>query len=389
MQHQVENKSVQALEPTNKKPMILIIIAVVLCLAMTSYAMTVDSFTDYNPPDYLYINWYDYMKDDMPPDGTSGAATVNNAISNHPRWSVEYPYRAIFLGGTPSKVIDYYVVYSKVPTTDLFTFEYTSGEKSTYQIGRIRAYISSGKVGSGKDFRIFRVGHNSDGTPSLISSGAETRFDVSGSGVGTSGSKYYFSFDFFYDCASEHQQYAGDLNISGVTSISSVPYKYVTKCIDHVGGHNTGGSSGGSSSSGSSGQKWGNGQYGGGIDWGSGGSPSINSGGGYGSRNDIKLSPSDDWQSTYEGGAGKSYSWEKDSNIPNFDFSITIPPFTGKGEGDTGYSGGTIPDFSVKPPPLIDFNFTSPSMPGKDTFTIIGIPPELYFSSNWPPKVPK
>lgn len=324
----------------DKKRVLIIALAVVLLISVTGYAMTVDSFTDYNPPDYLYIHWYDYMKDDVPPDGTSGAATVNNTISNHPRWSVEYPYRAIFLGGTPAKVIDYYVVYSKEPSTDLFTFEYISGNKSTYQIGRIRAYISSNKIGAGKDFRIFRVGHNSDGTPSLISGGSETRFDVSGSGVGTSNGKAYFSFDFFYDCASEHQQYAGDLNISAVTNINGVPYKYVTKCLDHVGGHNTGGSGGDSSSSGNgglSGDKntsgnggkhgWGTGDYGGGVN--KNDIVSGNDGGGYTSRPDMELSVPDDWKKPIE---------DNYNSMPTTEYKPDFPEYI-PAEGDTGQTG--------------------------------------------------
>lgn len=329
----------------DKKRVAILSLAVVFLLAVTSYAMTVDNFTDYDAPDYLSLQWADYMKD------TGGVSTVNNAVSAYPRWSVEYPYRAIFIQGrmtssSPKKYeLSAIVVYSKIPVTELFTFEYTSSEKNTMSSskrGYIRAYINKEKVnGSEDDIRIV-IAANAPTPVTTLELGEmswKANYDTN---YYSSGVNAYFDFDFFYDCADEHQQHANNLNISNLTSISGVHYKYIIHCKNHTGftgggGSSSGGSSSGSSSDGLSGDKnkggddgrhgWGAGDYGGGVNQGD-----------IVSSDDMELSVPDDWKKPIE----DSYN-----SMPTEEYKPDYPEYI-PGEGDTGQTGENweLPKFS-------------------------------------------
>lgn len=338
----------------DKNRIVMLSLAVVFLLAVTTYAMTVDNFSDYDAPDYLSFQWADYMKD------TGGVPTVNNVVSAFPRWSVEYPYRAIFIQGrmTSSNPKKYELtaikVYSKIPSTDLFTFEYMAGEKNTMsgsKRGYIRAYINKDKVnGSEDDIRINFAANSPTPvyTLELGEMSFHSNYDVN---YFSSGVNAYFDFDFFYDCADEHEQNARNLNISGLTSISGVPYKYIIHCKDHTGftgggGSSSGGSSSGSSSGGLSGDKnkggddgrhgWGTGDYGGGIN--KGDIVSGNDGGGYASRPDMELSVPDDWKKPIE---------DNYNSMPTEEYKPDYPEYI-PGEGDTGQTGENweLPRFS-------------------------------------------
>ena len=220
-------------------------------------------FKDYKPPSRLDVQLYDWMRPNgSPSDGTKP--------DDSPTWQQDYPYRAFLFGGDPNSQgqqkhdSNMFVIYSKLPEIDLFTFEYRAGTKARNQTGYIRVRFDP------KDPLLV----NDDPRIPVDERDPDVMIVKTPGGVGVSPGPYsvplsiisnyridlksYFDFDFYYQCC-------GTLEIKGLKSIMSVPYPYILTCQDPDGsgggsqmpsnpggGSSGGGSSGGDSSGGSS-----------------------------------------------------------------------------------------------------------------------------------------
>jgi len=229
---------------SNKKFYTVLVVVLVAVSAAVIPWDELEAFADYTPPIRLDVTRFDYMKEDQSPSATP---------TQWPTLQLEYPHRAFFVGGAPTRNsgsqqhdVNVYIVMSKTPVLDCFTFTYRPGTKQNYQTGYIRANFADGwdVMGLGKDFVILNV--SATGMPSgplaVPLKGLPTY-------PGSLGYKY-FDFDFWYICC-------GDLNIPGLSSIEDVPYGYIRRCGEQEGSGATssesGGSSGGSGSGGSPG----------------------------------------------------------------------------------------------------------------------------------------
>ena len=277
-------------------------------------AASVADFEDYKPPVRLDVIKYDYMTSTGSPSATP---------TSFPTWQLKFPYRAFLLGARPTSnngtqkhdcVI--YVVYSKTPTLDFFSFTYMPGTKSSTQSGYIRADYTDGwdTMGRDKDWLIMSVSRTG------VTPGNETVPLYSLANYPSVTGRKYFDFDFYYQCC-------GTLSINGLRNVTDVPYPYILTCADLNG--NGGGSQAGSSSTGSGGS--------GDDSSSSGGSSSGggSSGGGDSSSGDGSSSGSSGDSSS--GGGG----WESGYEFPSESGS------QGGATGDTGERGDgwTLPEW--------------------------------------------
>lgn len=334
--------------------------------------MAVTGFTLYEPPDRFEHSWYDYMQ------SASGGPSPGNKPTAYPTDYQKYPYRAVFFGGYENRNNQQgydsamFVVYSKVPASDIFTFAY---EQSRGTYGNIRATAKSmTKLGWDDDDECVVV-YNSWGG---VSSGQVNIYHYAFSTYVTYREPYYFDFDFYYqDC--------GALQMNGLGNLTNVPYGYILTCknLDGTGGGSQSGSSssgsGGSSGGGSSGREIPSGVP--------GGAGSIS----------VPDDTWDDWKTSSGGGSNPGkYPWEDEKNIPEKDWKPTIPDYPGGSEDDNRnndvwqtpeYTPPDLPftDDDINIPKMPDVNF--PSVPIPD-FQFPGIDYQPEVSGSWPPPFP-
>jgi len=341
-------------------------------------SVEITDFEDYKPPSRLDVITYDYMDEHGSPSATP---------TEYPTWQADFPYRAFLLGARPTSnngtqdhdcVI--YVVYSKTPTLDFFSFTYMPGTKTSNQTGYIRADYADGwdTMGRDKDWLIMSWSRTG------VTAGSETVPLYSQSTYPSVVGRKYFDFDFYYQCC-------GTLSINGLRNITDVPYPYILTCTDLSG--NGGGSQAGSSSTGSGGDSSGGSSSGGG------------SSGGSSSRIEVSIVDDDipdDWEFSVPAdgeSSDSSYPWEDDSNTPDLDGNISSPPYVNNGEDGEGENGDTwslpewnlpdglpfgtgdlnVPDFPV------DIQEGYPDFPGNMQE---GYPDLVFPSGAWPPDMP-
>ena len=310
----------------NNKLMVVTAACLVAVLVTGTVMAYAAEFKDYIPPSRLDVGLYDWM------DGAAGpgygSPSDGTKPDDVPTWQQDYPYRAFLFGADPNYQgqqkhdSNMFVIFSKLPEIDLFTFEYRSGAKVNFQTGYIRARFDP------KDSLLIK----DDPRIPIDERDPDVRIVTTPGGVGVSSDpfsvplsvisnyridlKSYFDFDFYYQCC-------GNLDIKGLKNIMSVPYPYILTCQDPDGSgggsqmpsNPGGGSSGGGSSGGGSG---------------GGGSSGGESSGGESSGGDD--SP---------GGGGKP--WTGDTTMPDFPDGNAWAGDT----GDTGETGGrwSLPSF--------------------------------------------
>lgn len=370
-------------------------LAVALAITITAAAMSVDKFSDYNPPNILMIGWYDYFRDSI----HSGPSS-NNASTDWARWSAEYPYRAFFIGGKSNAsaqqkhTAELFVVWSKKPSLNGFRFEHNTTRNST---GYIRAFVNRYYYETSGDFVITNInaGDMTSGTLDCTQLSFAPTYTTPGHSID---GETYFDFDFYYQCTDKHQTNTQLLSLSGLRNVMA-PYAYILTCDDHgsSGGSQSGssddGSSGGGSSSGGSSSGGGGGGWH--EDWpdkwpnGSGSSSSSN-----------PYDPDKDDKKDYSSNPNKdNYPWEDDKNTPDLSSSFPSSSHPKGAEEDTGERGGTwtLPEWSAPDdlpfgdndlniPPMPDMNIPdAPDMPVTDF-------PELQYTPDnaggWPPPFP-
>lgn len=297
-------------------------------------------FKDYKPPSRLDVQLYDWMRPNgSPSDGTKP--------DDAPTWQQDYPYRAFLFGGDPNSQglqkhdSNMFVIFSKLPEIDLFTFVYRSGTKTRNQTGYIRARFDPKDPLLVKDDPRIPVNER---TP-------DVRIVTAPGGVGVSPGPYSvplfltsnyridlkssLDFDFYYQCC-------GTLEIKGLKSVMSVPYPYILTC---EGSDGSGGGSqmpsnppgGGSSGGGSSSEpdkppesskpdppppsSWDTPSKPGAPDW----------------KPPDYFNGSRPWEeeNLYQ------YPWEDDRNIPDFDISIPETPYVPGPNDEAGENGDT------------------------------------------------
>jgi hypothetical protein len=313
-------------------------------------AMAPAGFADYEPPASLDIQLYDYMH-------PNGNPSTNP--NDEPTWQHDYPYRAYFHGAeeTTNSFSEqgydtrFYVVLSKSPALEAFTFTYSASRGNHY--GYIHA-VPTVPIDIGDDVRVLYFTGQGVTPEELTVQMRGLPNDFGG-----------FYFDFFY---------AGDSDFEpeGVRTIPGVHYDYIL-----TGG---GGSEGGNQSSGGGSSSGGNSSGGG------------SSGGSLPSEyNPYESSGPGIWES--EG----NYPWE-DEDAPDTSWSPEVPPYVPDGEGDTGEQGDTwtLPDWNPIAPPFSDEDITIPDMPGEYEQSTPdmpgnfaeGYPEPVYPGGTWPPPMP-
>lgn len=262
----------------NRQLKVTAAVLVVVIAVGSAVLASAAGFDDYKPPASLNIQWFDYLKN------SGGSPSPGNAVTNYPRWSVQYPYRAVFFGGRKNnsayasqKHDSYvYIVFSKVPVTDAFRFTYTE-TKSTYQTGYILAEADPQVVKpvdvpvDEADIRILY--HKWTGIESDANDIQVWAF------VTWTDTKFYF--DFWYKCEPHGSGNGRLLQIDGLGSIDYVPYPYILTC--NASGSSPSSSSGTGQPPGSSSSSSGGGESsepGGGESSDPGGGESSNPGGG-------------------------------------------------------------------------------------------------------------
>ena len=321
---------------------LIVFLVVAVALTVITAAQNVSGFDLYEPFDNLMFSW------------------------NDPNMDRDYPYRAMFLIGTNRGGANYsgsmLFLYSKKPTTDIFTFRYSEAARLG-GTGYIEAYFNWREMATDTDEQALRMylisAGDLDGTenatiPDIKSTGGNVKYYVKDSGFYFDDNNAYFEFDFYYDCAEEHGGGIRDLSVSGLGSVANVPYDYIIACKRHeslagggsgkrppTGGGQTGGGNGGGSGVGDGGTSGGGG-YGGGRD---GNEPPPSNGNGDGGRHG--------WGSGFWGGGvdrdyidnpfeGEELDWREPWNdnynqMPE-EYKPYIPPYT-LGAGDTGEDG--------------------------------------------------
>jgi hypothetical protein len=348
---------------------LIVFLAVAVLLTLASSAQDIGGFSFYKPYDNLNFRW------------------------NDPNMDIDYPYRTIFLVGTNTGGSNYggtlLFLYSKKPTTDIFSFRYQplDGQK-----GYIAAYFNWREFGTDTDSQALRLysmttgmldGRVNAGVSDIDETGGNVDYTTKpGGGFYFDNKDTYFKFDFIYDCASLHGGGISDLQITGLGGVSNMPYDYIIACKSHEsqggggtgvkppGGGGQGGGGGGDDGGGGDG-----GDDGGGDDGGGGNNPGGGNGGGsggYGGGDDGNEPPPSNgegeggrhgWGDGPWGGGliddnikdpfeGEETDW-KDPWIDDYndmpgEYTPEIPPYT-PGTGDTGEDGSDwdLPEIDV------------------------------------------
>lgn len=290
-----------------KKDKQLRVMSVALAVAavmLVTTSMSAAGFDDYDPPSALNMDW-------------SGLQPFLS----------DYPYRAVLFGGRKNSTsfaeqghdTRMYIIYSKVPSTDAFTFQYVESKGSNS--GYIRATIDWEKLyGEASDTRVFFhewTGIDPDDFDRVPASNFVSYGKPSSSNI---------YFDFWYECE-PHSGGGSHLTVQGLGSVDYVPYGYILHC--------TGGSAP-SSSSGAGAKPGSSSGSGGGSSGGGSSGDGSNSGGG-----------SSGGDSSWGGGLpgdNDPYDNDDDSRYPSGPEPDGGLPASNEGRGgtgDTGETGGT------------------------------------------------
>lgn len=346
--------------------------------------IAVNGFDLYEPPSNLDIVWSKPSDNDYEPDQT------NYVLSQ------SHPHKALFFGGKEDRTVGdqlqnymtvVYIVYSKEPASEIFSFEWLPERAER---GQIRASTTRNKLKEEDVVVLWREWPGINKTQENVYEYALTTW-TSPQTLG--GTKYQFDFDFYYEDV-------GSLELDGSRNVTECPYDYILS--------QGGGSSGGVSRPGNSSEPSG----------GDDDSPSKpSSEGDYTSRppgwkdptvSNPESSSSPSWDESSDGGSNSDkYPWE--SSSPDLEMGPSGSGDYSQGsEGDTGEQGDTwtLPEYSspdllftdddLNIPAMPELNFPDVPIPDVPTPPLPDLPmpdaPILEYSpdnaGNWPPPFP-